>query len=128
MNALRKGHTIVLDSHPCVVTHIDRSAPGKHGHAKYNVFGKSLLNGKTKNDLFNHRDKPIPVEVVSKNFMGTGVDSKDDRVTFFDEEASCERDLMWTGDSPTTDTFTVTVRYLKWLDNSDERVVEVKDD
>ena len=130
MNALRKGHKMVLDSHPCTITHIEKSAPGKHGHAQYNVMGKSLLDGKTKNELFKHKDKPVLVEVTVKTFMGTGMDVEDNRVSFFDDDAGCERELVWSHqeNSPLSDTFSVTVRCVKWLDNQDEQVIDVKND
>ena len=42
---LRKGRYIVLDGHPCKITKIQTSAPGKHGHAKSRIEGASLFDG-----------------------------------------------------------------------------------
>ena len=38
-SALRKGGYVLIKGHPCKISEISKSAPGKHGHAKIHVEG-----------------------------------------------------------------------------------------
>lgn len=58
MNSLKKGDYILINDHPCKVNLIKKSAPGKHGHAQYNVFGHDIVTNKKYNTLYKHHDKP----------------------------------------------------------------------
>lgn len=45
-NHLKQGGHVVLDGHPCKITSIAKSKPGKHGHAKVVVTGVDVFTGK----------------------------------------------------------------------------------
>ncbi|KKY31269.1 putative eukaryotic translation initiation factor eif-5a [Diaporthe ampelina] len=48
------GHGyVVIDGHPCKITNIVKSKPGKHGHAKVLVTGSGIFTGK-KHDAGGH--------------------------------------------------------------------------
>ena len=70
MNNLRIGdHIILKGKYPCRVIEINKSAPGKHGHAQYSVFGRDVLTDKKHNDIFKHRDHYIEVQVSRESYM-----------------------------------------------------------
>ena len=74
MNTLRKGDIIVIDKNPCKVTIINKSSPGKHDHAQYNITGMNILTGKKYNTLFKHHDKPNYVKTTSKKIYCSYLD------------------------------------------------------
>jgi translation initiation factor 5A len=45
---VRVGKYIVIDNVPCKVVDVNRSAPGKHGHAKFRITAISLFDDKKK--------------------------------------------------------------------------------
>lgn len=45
-NHLKQGGFVVIDGHPCKITNIAKSKPGKHGHAKVVVTGTDIFTGK----------------------------------------------------------------------------------
>ncbi|KAH8778597.1 translation protein SH3-like domain-containing protein [Diaporthe sp. PMI_573] len=45
-NHLKQGGHVVLEGHPCKITSIAKSKPGKHGHAKVVVTGVDVFTGK----------------------------------------------------------------------------------
>lgn len=45
---LKEGRYIVIDGAACVIKKMQKSAPGKHGHAKYRVDAENLLTGAKK--------------------------------------------------------------------------------
>jgi len=42
---LKEGRYIVINDAPYIITNMQKSAPGKHGHAKYRVEGKHMFTG-----------------------------------------------------------------------------------
>jgi translation elongation factor P/translation initiation factor 5A len=64
LNKLKKGDCILFnDEHPCKISTIQKSAPGKHGSAKYSLMGKNLLTDKTHSMLLTHHDNPHFINV-----------------------------------------------------------------
>ncbi len=47
--SLSKGSYLMVDDEPCEVKKVKKSAPGKHGHAKYNIMAEGLFDGRTRN-------------------------------------------------------------------------------
>lgn len=45
---VRVGKFILINGAPCKVTEVNRSAPGKHGHAKFRITAVNLFDGKKK--------------------------------------------------------------------------------
>lgn len=43
MSALRKGGHVLIKSHPCKISDMSTSKPGKHGHAKINIEGYDVF-------------------------------------------------------------------------------------
>lgn len=90
-NSLKKGNYIVFnDEFPCSILEINKSAPGKHGHAKYNMMGRNLLTGNKHNMVLNHHDRPNFVEVKRRTLYcqyfddnyAYAVDDEGDEETF----------------------------------------------
>jgi len=42
---LKEGRYIVVNGSPHIITNMQKSAPGKHGHAKYRVEAKNMFTG-----------------------------------------------------------------------------------
>tara|TARA_Y100000310_G_C20617350_1_gene781344 strand:- start:1025 stop:1423 length:399 start_codon:yes stop_codon:yes gene_type:complete len=42
---LKEGRYIVINGSPHIITNMQKSAPGKHGHAKYRVEAKNMFTG-----------------------------------------------------------------------------------
>ena len=62
---LRKGRYIVLDGHPCKISSLTKSAPGKHGHAKSRIEAISLFDG-SKKGIVKPGDARIEIPIVEK--------------------------------------------------------------
>ncbi|MDY6778158.1 MAG: translation initiation factor IF-5A, partial [Candidatus Nanohaloarchaea archaeon] len=43
-----KGDYIMLEDEPCEVRKTKKSAPGKHGHAKYRIQAEGVFDGRTR--------------------------------------------------------------------------------
>jgi translation initiation factor 5A len=65
--ALKKGSYVLLKGWPCKVTDIKTSKTGKHGHAKCNITGKCILNGKSYNEVQpSHAHMSEPLVTISE--------------------------------------------------------------
>jgi translation initiation factor 5A len=42
---LKEGRYIVINGEPHIISNMQKSAPGKHGHAKYRVEAKNMFTG-----------------------------------------------------------------------------------
>ncbi len=62
---LRKGRYIILDGHPCKITNIQTSAPGKHGHAKSRIEGTSLFD-KSKHSVVKPSSAKVEVPIIQR--------------------------------------------------------------
>jgi len=62
---LKKGRFMLIDDKPCVVTKIERSAPGKHGHAKFRITGVGVLDDK-KRVIIKPGGAKIDVPIIDK--------------------------------------------------------------
>ena len=65
ISKLKEGRYIVIDSAACVITKMSKSAPGKHGHAKYRVDAVDLITGSKKVMLYTGHDK-VEVPIIEK--------------------------------------------------------------
>merc|ERR1711907_563852 len=50
-SALRKGGYVVIKDHPCKIVDMSTSKTGKHGHAKVNLVGIDIFDGKKYEDM-----------------------------------------------------------------------------
>ncbi|KAG6359948.1 hypothetical protein INS49_011002 [Diaporthe citri] len=64
-NQLKQGGYIVIDGHPCKITNIAKSKPGKHGHAKVVITGVDIFTGK-KHDAGGPAGHSMDVPVVKR--------------------------------------------------------------
>jgi translation initiation factor 5A len=62
---LKKGSYVVIDEAACVVSETKTSRPGKHGHAKVNLTGVGMIDGKKRNITMPGHDN-IPVPMIDK--------------------------------------------------------------
>lgn len=65
VGSLQKGRYVVIDGAACTVTDMNVSRPGKHGHAKVNLYAVGLIDGKKRNLVMPGHDK-IEVPVIDK--------------------------------------------------------------
>lgn len=64
-NSLRIGNYVILDGVACIIKKIDKSAPGKHGHAKFRVEASGIINGEKKIVVQSAHDK-FEVPIIEK--------------------------------------------------------------
>ncbi len=118
MNSLKKGDHIVLgtERQPCKVLHVQRSTPGKHGHAQFNVTGRDLITGNRVNELFKHHSHYTPFELTTETYTGIDID-EDGYVSFMLEDGSIEELAYHSLDGKqkeSIDEFSVKVRTMVW--------------
>jgi translation initiation factor 5A len=65
VGSLKKGDTLIIDNAPCRVTDLSVSRPGKHGHAKVNMMGVGILDGKKRNLVMPGHDK-VEAPIIEK--------------------------------------------------------------
>lgn len=65
VGSLKKGDYIVIDGAACTVTDTAISRPGKHGHAKVNLFAVGMIDGKKRNMVMPGHDN-VEVPVIGK--------------------------------------------------------------
>lgn len=65
VGSLKKGDYIIIEGVACTVTDLAISRPGKHGHAKVNLFAVGMLDGKKRNIVMPGHDN-IEVPVIDK--------------------------------------------------------------
>lgn len=62
VHSIKEGRFIVMDGVPCVVKKIDKSAPGKHGHAKFRIEGVGVFDGKKRVEVKStHTRCEVPI-------------------------------------------------------------------
>lgn len=62
ISELKVGSYIMMDGSPSKITKMDRSAPGKHGHAKYRVEAVGLLDEKKRIIIMGgHEGVQVPI-------------------------------------------------------------------
>jgi translation initiation factor 5A len=58
---MKVGRYIVINGEPHQITSMSKSAPGKHGHAKYRVDAKNIFTGQTSNLVMTaHKYVEVP--------------------------------------------------------------------
>ena len=62
---LKEGRYIVIDGSACIIKKMQKSAPGKHGHAKYRVDAEDLLTGNKKVIMMTGHAK-VGVPIIDK--------------------------------------------------------------
>ncbi len=67
VGTLKKGDTIIIDDAPCKITDMSTSRPGKHGHAKVNLFAVGILDGKKRQLVMPGHDKVEAPIIIKKS-------------------------------------------------------------
>lgn len=62
---MKVGRYIVIDGAACRITNIQKSTPGKHGHAKYRVDAADILTDSRKNIVLSGHAK-VDVPIIEK--------------------------------------------------------------
>jgi len=58
---MKVGRYILINGEPHQITSMSKSAPGKHGHAKYRVDGKNIFTGNKSNIVMTaHQHVEVP--------------------------------------------------------------------
>lgn len=73
-NDMRVGHVVLLKQHPCKVTQINRSKPGKHGKAKFTTTGIDIFTSKKHQDIIRDEARLVKVTKTSYMLMDINVD------------------------------------------------------
>lgn len=63
--SIKVGGYIIIDDMACIVKKIDRSSPGKHGHAKFRIEASGIIGGQKKIVVKSSHDK-CEVPVIEK--------------------------------------------------------------
>lgn len=62
VSSLKKGSYVVLDDAACVVTDVQVSRPGKHGHAKVRLTGVGIIDSKKREVVMpGHGSLLVPI-------------------------------------------------------------------
>ncbi|MBU0930100.1 MAG: translation initiation factor IF-5A [Nanoarchaeota archaeon] len=64
-NSLRVGNYVIIDGVACIIKKLDKSAPGKHGHAKFRVEASGIINNEKKIVVRSAHDK-FEVPIIEK--------------------------------------------------------------
>lgn len=65
ISKLKEGRYVIIDGAACVITNMQRSAPGKHGHAKYRVEAVDMITGNKKVIILTGHAR-VDVPIVEK--------------------------------------------------------------
>ncbi|PIY60006.1 translation initiation factor IF-5A [Candidatus Woesearchaeota archaeon CG_4_10_14_0_8_um_filter_47_5] len=65
IGSMQKGRYIVIDGAACVVTDVQTSRPGKHGHAKVRLSATGILDNKKRVIVMPGHDQ-VPVPIIDK--------------------------------------------------------------
>ena len=60
-SSLKKGSYVLVDDVASVITDINISRPGKHGHAKVNLMAVGMIDGKKRNMVTGDHEVEAPV-------------------------------------------------------------------
>ena len=63
---LNAGSHIILEDEPCRIKKIERSAPGKHGHAKYRIMAAGIFDKRIRNLLKPGHTPFMTPDVIKK--------------------------------------------------------------
>jgi translation initiation factor 5A len=89
---LKKGGYLNINGRPCKIIEMSSSKTGKHGHAKSNITGVDIFNGRKYEEVApSSHNLPIPwVKTIQYMLIDIG---KDGRVSCMDEEGDTREDL-----------------------------------
>lgn len=91
-SSLRKGGHVVLKGRPCKVVEMSTSKTGKHGHAKVNMVGIDIFNGRKYEDMSpSTHNMDVPV-VKRKDYELLAID-EDGYVSLLDDALGTKEDL-----------------------------------
>jgi translation initiation factor 5A len=65
IGSLKIGSYIMMDGAPCKISKMDRSAPGKHGHAKYRLEAIGIIDNIKRSTIMSGHNK-VQVPIVEK--------------------------------------------------------------
>ena len=65
ISKLKPGRYMMMDGCACEIKSMEKSAPGKHGHAKYRVTGIDIVTGNKKQGIWGGHDK-VEVPIIEK--------------------------------------------------------------
>ncbi len=65
VGSLKKGNYVILEEAACIVTDVQISRPGKHGHAKVRLSGSGMIDGKKRVVVMPGHDS-IEVPIIDK--------------------------------------------------------------
>jgi translation initiation factor 5A len=91
-STLRKGGHVVMKGRPCKVVEMSTSKTGKHGHAKVNLVGIDIFNGRKYEDMSpstHNMDVPI---VKRKDYELLAID-EEGFVSLLDDTLGTKEDL-----------------------------------
>jgi len=60
-SSLKKGSYVIVDGVASIVTDINISRPGKHGHAKVNLMAVGMIDGKKRNMVSGDHEVEAPI-------------------------------------------------------------------
>lgn len=77
---LKEGRYIIINGAACVIKKMQRSSPGKHGHAKYRVDAEDILTGSKKVIMLTgHAKVDVPI-IDKKNAQVLAVSGKNAQI------------------------------------------------
>jgi translation initiation factor 5A len=91
-SSLRKNGFVLIKDRPCKIVEMSTSKTGKHGHAKVNMVGIDLFNGKKYEDICPSTHNMMVPKVVRKEYTLMDL-SDDDFATLMDDNGETREDV-----------------------------------
>ena len=85
---VKKGQYIMLKGKPCKITDCKTSKTGKHGHAKCNITGTDVLDGRKCNEVHPGHIVLMAFDLDKKELEVTNINAKEEEVSLMDEEGN----------------------------------------
>jgi translation initiation factor 5A len=107
---LKVGSYVVFDGGACRVTNIDKSTPGKHGHAKYRITAVNLISGNKKVVMLSGHAKVDAPIIEKKNAQVLSIEGNKASVMDMESYETLEVEI----DDEVKDTITEGATVLYW--------------
>jgi translation elongation factor P/translation initiation factor 5A len=94
INKVKQGDILLLQSKPCEVKIIEKSAPGKHGHAKICFTGFDVFTGKRYSELFASKQQAKQIDPKKSKCQVIALDEVTGTMQVIDDDNETRDDIV----------------------------------